>query len=250
MITIVQNGTGVGGNFVVAEQVGYRTEYSQATVKQNGENLNAIVSQRYTLFDVAYVDQKGANSNASITQQVTNGGGGYAYIQQAGYIGFLDATITQVGGSSNNAQIYQANQAGPFNQATISQTESYNVGVIDQSSITTVSTSGMIGQKGDYNKAYLYQRGDGGLTMGSTATITQLGNFNNASLTQYGGTANSATITQMGDQNSLQGYTGSSALQVGTSNSLNITQTSLQGGQSAFVQQLGNSNAGVITQRN
>ncbi|GAB3784758.1 hypothetical protein GCM10028818_45050 [Spirosoma horti] len=251
-ITVNQNGTGVGGNKALVDQSNFWTINSQATVLQNGQNLQSRVVQLGAQNDVAKTDQVGASQNATINQ----GNGNFqsstnssAYIQQYSNFGPQDATINQLG-DNNNAQIYQSNNAGPNNVATVNQNGNNNIGFLDQSDFATVSTTGFISQVGNGNQAYLQQRGGGAFTSGSSATIGQTGNSNFANLTQYGGINNQAAISQTGDQNIVTGISGSSALQIGASNSLTVTQASLVGGpgQYAQVQQLGTGNVGTINQ--
>ncbi|AUD05183.1 hypothetical protein [Spirosoma pollinicola] len=255
VITVNQNGTGTGGNTAVVDQSDFLTINSQATVLQSGQNLQSTITQHYAINDVAITDQTGASNNATINQG--NGSMGsansYAYIQQYSDFGPQDATINQLG-DNNNAQIFQSNDAGPNNVATLNQNGNNNIGLIDQSDFSTVSTAGVINQLGNNNQAYLQQRGGGPFTSGSSASIDQTGNGNYANLTQYGGANNQAVITQTGDLNVVTGLAGVgvSGLQIGTNNSLTVTQLSAAGGpgQTARVQQIGTGNVGVIGQGN
>ncbi|GAB2529053.1 hypothetical protein [Spirosoma aerophilum] len=251
IITVTQNGTGAGGNTALVNQSDYSTISSEATVQQNGQNLKSTIKQLYAYEDIAVTEQTGYENHATINQG--NGSrssqNSVATIQQFSVFGPQDATINQLG-NTNSAQIFQNNNAGPNNVVLINQDGNNNSSLVDQSSIATVSTKGTVIQLGNNNEAFLYQKGSGSFTSGSIATVTQTGNFNYTNLTQYGGTSNIATIVQTGDQNTVKGLTGSSGMQVGSNNSLTITQTWFSSGQGQFaqVQQLGNGNTGIISQ--
>ena len=163
-----------------------------------------------------------------------------------------EATITQADGSiDNQARVSQGRFDSDVanipvnaqdNDATIDQSGTGNNATIDQGRPTNIiaAEGGLV---------------TGGISIGSTASIEQLGNTNTGVLTQAGesngaslrqtgstnearlyqnstgSTGNDAVITQEGNNNVLRGSaTGPFALQSGNANTLMVQQTSVASG--------------------
>lgn len=174
---VVQRGT---GNSLIADQISPSGMFSGIGVLQEGTDNRATISQGGgDIGTFADLQQRGEANDAHITQ----GGDGGVWVTQDGVVNRLD--IDQSGISMN---IY-GSSTGDRNEVTIRQ-QDWNSGLSYE-------------QTGNDNLLEIDQRG----TMGTyvSADITQLGDFNQARVSQQSAVdgigGNHATILQTGTGN-------------------------------------------------
>lgn len=233
---------------------------SRAMITQLADNNTASVTQDNVYYTTALINQESHSNNntAHITQKNES---------RYGYTSYTFGSISQLNGSTNNqasmlqagvssvAYITQSNFA-TTNQAAIDQVGIYEQATIDQSNAKDGRAT--ISQNGIGDVAYTKQgAAESAVSTGNTVTITQISDYNtvrNQARLQQLGNFNQADITQTGSgvvQNA-SGLSGSFALQQGNTNTLTVLQGS-EGAASnglnvANVSQLGNSNTMIISQ--
>lgn len=252
------------GNFVKITQNTSTTGFNLATVDQSGKNMNAtILQQGNATNSLASVLQRGPQSggqsgsagdgqHAFITQ--TNGDNNKGYITQESNWGmgqFNTATIDQSGGSNNLATVNQLTSVGYNEVGTIIQVGSSNIGLVQQENFYASGETATLTQIGSNNHGYLRQDIQSATyVVNNMITAYQQGDNNQIDIRQGNGSNNTATLTQLGDFNTIAGLSGglSSALQSGSSNTLTVLQTGDH--QTAKISQVGTGNTGGITQTN
>ena len=270
--TIKQAGT-ASTALVTQGQIGVATG-SMATINQTSTSNGGTVYifQGFGGFDSSTGDKAGVTQGGA-----AGAGDNYVQITQGGASGVVggavssgnSATVTQGDGTSNNEAIIDQgvnggtatnnkasiDQKGTINNAVrIVQGRAFTLTDGSGASITTglVSTgsSATVTQDGSSNTGKIYQADGTNGTGGHMATLMQTGSTNSALLYQEG-TAQKATIKQMGDNNTLDGgMTGSVATQMGDTNTATVMQTSAMGsaGNMAHLMQAGSGNNAMITQ--
>jgi hypothetical protein len=209
--------------------------FNEVTLNQSGNRQEA------------YLTQIGANNQARVAQ--SNGGGS----------GYNLVNASQIGGSlTGERHVLIADQAGSYNQTSISQRGANTRAEVYQSGTENIFSAGQYGanrtsvsvtayQMGNSNRAYVDQSTSINSAAGPSAFLIQTGNNNLERLTQTGA-GHTSYLRQEGNANVIQGLegTGSAALQSGVGNNLRITQT--QTLNTASVSQIGNGNVGTIFQ--
>ena len=258
------NESGAGGHTATVNQngdAGSFTSYDNtATVTQTGSTNQATVNQLGvdtngggqgdSYKNTATVTQSGQNNKGFVTQNDFSSNNQATINQAGGGAGDL-ATISQITNAFNNvATVNQGSLSTGGNTAKITQQQTYpEAGLLGNSA--TINQNTTVAGGGNYAEIIqgIPTNPGGTYSNQNLATISQQGSSNQARLQQTGD-LNTATISQNGNGNILQGLTGagSFATQIGTSNSLTLTQTSVTNANIANVGQNGTGNVGVITQ--
>ncbi|GAB2551541.1 hypothetical protein [Spirosoma aerophilum] len=209
--------------------------YNKASLQQSGD------------YQQAYITQTGAYNQAGVTQENKDEiGGNYIEIAQVGggSTSSDNHRITAKQTGSNGAVL---NQVGASTQIDLLQVGFGNQFESNQTGTSKTFVAASVKQTGINNEAYLTQTNTANYSQGDIVVVTQTGEDNQARLKQEG-IANETYLIQQGNGNVIQGLggAGTSALQSGIGNRLNITQTQYYN--TASVGQTGNNNVGVITQ--
>ncbi len=201
--------TGTSGEVYVVQgrSANGSVDGSKATVSQAGTD-NFV----YTIQGASGAD----NGSETIVNQSAETSNGIAYVFQGHGSGNVatgnEATINQISGVGNNAQISQGAEvwsgSGIFaadNDASVKQNGNNNDGKIYQGVAvewevrfdggSALNNHALVDQNGDTNKARVFQGINGMSASNSSAEIFQLSSGNDASITQHGD-SNTATITQ------------------------------------------------------
>ena len=256
---ITQYGATVSGNSATVVQTGL---YGSAFVGQYGSlavtNNTALIHQytgSYNHADIQQGAQYGApidgptiGNAATISQYGTAYGDGVNSTDNTGQ-------IVQDGAINNTATIAQGNSAASTLQGSTAYIEQIAGAVSNSATINQNTTT-----NGRANLAEINQE----TSQFNQALVSQQGSFNRAGLLQTGVGSNSATVTQLGDKNVLNGpgipllggypfvsTPNSYALQNGTGNRLTVGQTSPVGTSfvnTGFVNQTGMGNVITLNQ--
>lgn len=209
--------------FVYQNNNGFGGAGLNAWIAQNGDVNHAFVDQgttNQTFGHDATIDQDGSYNAADIWQ--FDGQPSTAYIRQFGDINNADQLIYSDGQGNSSAYIWQegnsnvalqnlgegnyvggssfaATQVGNENISTqlIYSDEAFPLG----GSLETLNNHGTVVSIGDANTAFQEMNLLAGVNRDNTATITQTGDYNDASQWQKG-MANTSTVVQDGFDNS------------------------------------------------
>ena len=245
------------GNVSVVDQTGTHADPgNNVDVDQTGDDNFSFVTQDTSATNTvpvsATVLQEGINSLAEI-DQIGNAAGGTATIQQDSLTDFSFAEIEQTGAAGGAANTATIDQDGGFlNSAAIVQgrTTTFDGSPFTPAGVETNSTGGSatIDQIGDFNQGSIIQ---GGSTQ--TATITQdsevapmLGNLALTIQGSFGGSSlNRAFTDQTGDGNSSEIYQNDTT--TGGNNLADVDQFGSDGNFSRITQN-GSDHSATVTQ--
>ena len=250
--TITQTANANGANASIYQAFGGNSTSSndKAEIMQGGTGTNLAQIVQGTSANVGTASSSG---NMAMITQADGTSNNEARISQGrddlGSAIDNKATIKQVSGNGSAAFISQGRAISSVDVRGVAFNFTDGTGATLTTGAKSTSSTASITQDGSTNTGLLFQA-DGTGTGGNMATLIQTGSTNAARLYQEG-TKQTSTITQTGNNNTLDGGAANSfATQLGDTNTATVMQTSAMGsaGNMAHLMQAGSGNNAMITQ--